>query len=395
MKPETPLRLTLLSIIALVLLTDGIARAQDCTHPSVPTVSLAITGPDAMGNATASITYGFPSWVGDRRVALFLDGNYYTDALVGTASGTMNVAISTACFRREGPHTYEAIATSCSRWNDPNYVATDTKSLSVSTAASVSLAVTATDPDGNVTATLGYSFPTTHTPRPLPDEVRKHRGKHEAVRRPLNFSNQQRRHRNDDVRLPEYEFVESTRPGPFYRWLAGVFRKSFDEERNNDLFHRHRLLERGASVRGHRNRMQPVEPGELFQLQDGPSRSRPHADGPRLTRSFDHATEHRHRLFVPADELPDAAAAGTDVGRIECDHRDSAVTADRESHVGAAGRAYPDRRPIRCSFTRRPAETRMPTTASSRRNATFHARWATRLVPASALRSASPTATCA
>src|ERR1051326_3756543 len=163
MKPETPLRLTLLSIIAIVLLTDGIARAQDCTHPSVPTVSLAITGPDAMGNATASITYGFPSWVGDRRVALFLDGNYYTDALVGTASGTMNVAISTACFRREVTHTYEAIATSCSRWNDPNYVATDTKSLSVSTAASVSLAVTATDPDGNVTATIGYSFPNTNS----------------------------------------------------------------------------------------------------------------------------------------------------------------------------------------------------------------------------------------
>src|ERR1051326_2362097 len=114
-------------------------------------------------NATASITYGFPSWVGDRRVALFLDGNYYTDALVGTASGTMNVAISTACFRREVTHTYEAIATSCSRWNDPNYVATDTKSLSVSTEASVPLAVTAPDPDGNVPATIGYSFPNTNS----------------------------------------------------------------------------------------------------------------------------------------------------------------------------------------------------------------------------------------
>ena len=150
------------SLLVVLTLISVHAGAQSCADPSPPTVSLSMSGPNTQGQATATITYSFPSWVSARSVSLWFDGDQIMFTRPGTSSGTITVNVDTTCWRT-GNHFFEAEAVSCNKFGEPGYFTrSGITTISGSTDPQLtSFTITELDTLGHSNAAIGFNFPNT------------------------------------------------------------------------------------------------------------------------------------------------------------------------------------------------------------------------------------------
>src|SRR5215212_815977 len=121
-----------------------------------------VTGPDANGVATATINYTFPTWLSgsNRALSLYLGATQVAFSNPVNSTGTWIRNVSVACMR-PGAYTLTTYATSCQKWNQGGYSATDARAVQAGSKPTLSLTLDGPDATAHATATINFDFPNT------------------------------------------------------------------------------------------------------------------------------------------------------------------------------------------------------------------------------------------
>jgi RHS repeat-associated protein len=151
-------------LVLLVLVFASVAvqtsYGDDCGTPGIGGLTYQS---DATGAGTLSLDYTFPNSNGGNYVQIWIDGSVWLTGYPSAQSGHLTMSLSSTCWSTGG-HLIEALAVSCGRWQEGQYKAVTSTTVTVNTTPTVTaLTYIPTDAEGHGTLSADYDFPNTDT----------------------------------------------------------------------------------------------------------------------------------------------------------------------------------------------------------------------------------------